>query len=466
MSTRQYIGARYVPKFFDWDGSTDWRSGVAYEALTIVTRNGNSYTSKIPVPSNIGAPEENPTYWAATGLYNEQIESIRTALLKVQGDVSDVESGLADAESDIEALGGRVTTAEGNISAVEDDVDTLETRVDRLSRRKLVFIGDSYIQGGEMINGLVSIMGGKYVVNTNLFYLGVGGAGFAAISSTNKTFITEVAEVAQMVTNAGVDVADITDVFFVGGTNDSATAYLTLVSAVQNGVATARTTFHNADVHIVPLGTNGIPSGRINTYKNMIMAYQMNNAIFWQNASFVIHSLALLQDDLLHPNQYGMERCAYYLKNILNGRDVLPTRHATGEVSGGAYGNVIETWTDSSGITFHCSSLMKLYDKPFSLLNNTVVDFGTVPDALDILPSVVTESATDLSNMSPIPVMAEVYSNSNIASTAKTVIGEMWFKRDTDGHLHMYYTVTRALGALNQSIDRINVSSVQQKILF
>ena len=77
MAVRQYIGARYVPKFFDWDGSPEWRSGVQYEPLTIVTRYGNSYTSKIPVPSNIGAPENNPTYWVATGIYNEQINTIK-----------------------------------------------------------------------------------------------------------------------------------------------------------------------------------------------------------------------------------------------------------------------------------------------------------------------------------------------------------------------------------------------------
>ena len=77
MATRQYIGARYVPKFYDFNGSTEWRSGVEYEPLTIVTRNGNSYTSKIPVPSSVTEPENNPHYWVATGLYNDQVESIR-----------------------------------------------------------------------------------------------------------------------------------------------------------------------------------------------------------------------------------------------------------------------------------------------------------------------------------------------------------------------------------------------------
>lgn len=125
MSTRQYIGARYVPKFFDWDGSPEWRSGVAYEALTIVTRNGNSYTSKIPVPSNITAPENNPTYWAATGLYNEQVESIRQGLLDAQGNITDLDR--------------RLDTAEGDIDSLETAVQNLITK----SKRILVVGGNS-----------------------------------------------------------------------------------------------------------------------------------------------------------------------------------------------------------------------------------------------------------------------------------------------------------------------------------
>ena len=43
---RQYIGARYVPKFFDNNGSTEWVKGIGYEPLTIVTYLNNSFTSK------------------------------------------------------------------------------------------------------------------------------------------------------------------------------------------------------------------------------------------------------------------------------------------------------------------------------------------------------------------------------------------------------------------------------------
>lgn len=74
---RQYVGARYVPKFFQGpDGTPTWVGNVPYESLTIVTYLGNSYTSKVPVPAGIGNPSQNPTYWALTGNYNAQLDEL------------------------------------------------------------------------------------------------------------------------------------------------------------------------------------------------------------------------------------------------------------------------------------------------------------------------------------------------------------------------------------------------------
>ena len=76
MSTRQYIGARYVPKFFkNPNGGSEWIKETTYEALTIVTHLGNSYTSKKPVPLNTDIT--NTDYWALTGNYNAQVEEYR-----------------------------------------------------------------------------------------------------------------------------------------------------------------------------------------------------------------------------------------------------------------------------------------------------------------------------------------------------------------------------------------------------
>ena len=76
MSTRQYIGARYVPKIFNNpNGSAEWVKETSYEALTIVTYLGNSYTSKKPVPVNTDIT--NSEYWVITGNYNAHVEEYR-----------------------------------------------------------------------------------------------------------------------------------------------------------------------------------------------------------------------------------------------------------------------------------------------------------------------------------------------------------------------------------------------------
>ena len=80
---KQYVGARYVPKFAS---PVQWAANTSYEALTIVTFNNASYTSKIPVPPTVGNPANNPKYWALTGNYNAQVEQYRqeTAGYKTQ----------------------------------------------------------------------------------------------------------------------------------------------------------------------------------------------------------------------------------------------------------------------------------------------------------------------------------------------------------------------------------------------
>jgi len=74
---RQYVGARYVPKIMG-----EWNKNIPYEALSIVTYKGNSFTSKIPVPAKVDIGDE--TYWVNTGNYNAQIEEYRKETLEAK----------------------------------------------------------------------------------------------------------------------------------------------------------------------------------------------------------------------------------------------------------------------------------------------------------------------------------------------------------------------------------------------
>lgn len=74
---RQYVGARYVPKIMG-----EWNKALQYEALSIVTHLGNSFTSKVPVPVNIDIT--NTDYWVNTGNYNAQVEAFRKETLEAK----------------------------------------------------------------------------------------------------------------------------------------------------------------------------------------------------------------------------------------------------------------------------------------------------------------------------------------------------------------------------------------------
>ena len=95
---RQYIGARYVPKFYVNSANTsEWTAGVEYEPLTVVTYNGNSYTSKTTVPATVGNPSLNPSYWVISGVYNAQLGQFAERL-------DSAEASIADLEDDSEKL--------------------------------------------------------------------------------------------------------------------------------------------------------------------------------------------------------------------------------------------------------------------------------------------------------------------------------------------------------------------------
>lgn len=104
MPTRQYVGARYVPKFAD---PVEWNKALQYEGLTIVTYLGNSFTSKKPVPA--GVDISNTEYWVNTGNYNAQVEQYRQEVEGVKDSIGGVNKNLFVSVLDFGAVGDGVT---------------------------------------------------------------------------------------------------------------------------------------------------------------------------------------------------------------------------------------------------------------------------------------------------------------------------------------------------------------------
>ena len=135
----QYIGARYVPTFYNnSDGTTEWRSGVAYEPLTIVSYNNNSYTSRKPVPAEIGNPSQNNEYWAQTGVYNAQIGQLQNDVSVLRNDVDQLQE---DEEKKIFWYTPEMFGAVGD--GTTDDTEAIQKMFNEVpARSKIVMFGD------------------------------------------------------------------------------------------------------------------------------------------------------------------------------------------------------------------------------------------------------------------------------------------------------------------------------------
>ena len=140
--TSMYIGARYVPIFAD---PVEWDDKREYEPLTIVTHNGDCYTSKCYVPKGAQLPpypEGQTKYWVKTSDYNGQFADLKKTVLDLsrlveqfQKDnkdftdlINDWNEKVIQWEKDMAAWGERLDTVESNIT---DLTASLNAEIDR-----------------------------------------------------------------------------------------------------------------------------------------------------------------------------------------------------------------------------------------------------------------------------------------------------------------------------------------------
>lgn len=287
--TRQYIGARYVPIFFDGAQGTEWLPNTQYEPLTIVTRNGNSYTSKRAVPAAIGAPESNSAYWASTGIYNQQVEQYREEVAQLSEDVD-----------------GYAT----RLSGIETDYGIFKDSYNSLKNRRFIFIGDSYAEGYSpdgSLTGWCELASSKLGLSASQRIISFhGGIGFARVQD-GYTFVTMINDVAVS------DPDSITDIVVAGGYNDRSETESAVRSAIQNFIHTAKTRFPNAKIHIGFIGYS-ITGDRLSfsryakTYRDAAADF---GAAYMNGCELSLFDIAnYFSSDGFHPNATGQDSIA------------------------------------------------------------------------------------------------------------------------------------------------------------
>ena len=130
----QYIGSRYVPIFAD---PIEWDIHRSYESLTIVTHDGESYTSKCNVGPGIDITNER--YWAKTGAYNAQVEQYKNEVKDLSSQVSSFASDNAEFREKIDQftkdnaeMKNTVAEDKARVDALAERVATAETEIDGL----------------------------------------------------------------------------------------------------------------------------------------------------------------------------------------------------------------------------------------------------------------------------------------------------------------------------------------------
>lgn len=279
MAVRQYIGARYVPKFYEnSNGTNEWSSGTAYEALTIVSYNNNSFTSKKPVPAGIGNPAANPEYWASTGIYNAQIDEYRQETQTVKE----------------------------------------QSSKNALKNCRFVFVGDSYAAGYAPSTGDVPANGWSQVIKSTLglssdacYAIYQGGAGFSSERPGGGY--------AAMLSNAAGTISDKSEIDYViccGGHNDISSTASNIRTGIGTFYSTARGLFPNAKIMfgMIAWDRNGSTQNSINSLLVNYLEYQKDVApdmAYLNGVENILYKVSTYLDtDGIHPTPAGNKALA------------------------------------------------------------------------------------------------------------------------------------------------------------
>lgn len=304
---RQYIGARYVPKFMG-----DYDVTQVYEALSVVDNGmGTSYISKIPTPA--GTPLTDTTHWQVYG-------SSSGAIIHLQDQIDDI-------DNDINSINNSINTLDSTITKT----------IKSASKKRVVFLSDSY---GDTPGEFPDIVNG-YIGFEEYYNISAGSIGFTgkentADYSTDLKFETILYNWVQTQTSDTLN--NITDIFVIGGFNDN---YTSAISVIDNDISSfityCKSVLPNASIHVglcawcgngtitTPTESNYGAVFRDRIANKVMIGYSRATrygASFFELNSALHNYDSAFTSDKYHPDSLGQIRIAMALVNYIMGSDV------------------------------------------------------------------------------------------------------------------------------------------------
>lgn len=327
---RQYIGARYVPVFAN---PLEWTDTRGYEPLTIVTHQGNSYTSMQSVPTGIDIA--NTDYWALTGNYNAQIDAYRAEVQAFDQRIADNAEAAADALAEVAAETAArkaAITAEATARASADEelanrINEAVEKVPYLTNergRSAVFIGDSFMAPSTSYPQKLAYFVCQ-LTGWDMYNYAVGGTGWVDAGGVGMTFQNQLDKAAQEIS---IPTSNVDYVIIGGGFNDwnesPQLTYNQLYSAALATLQKAAALFPNAKIVCIPMMFRnwGVDAHMHNLYSAICSGLCAANKPFQLITDAYMWQLAFKNVDGVHPTVELYKIMAQYVVSKVFGGDV------------------------------------------------------------------------------------------------------------------------------------------------
>lgn len=343
MAERVYIGARYVPVI-----EGDWANTNAYEPLSVVLYNGDSYTSRQAVP--IGVDISNTEYWAKSADYNAQVANLANDVDAVEADIVAIKANgwvttarindgaVTSAKIDDGAIttakvaDGAIVTQKVNDGAItaaklsQDAIDACSVPLGYFDGAGYLAIGDGWTAGTGVSAGEEFVSKLATLLNVGLVYnYGVTETGFCEPGNDNDTFQTQVANAASQLSDDEKEAVHL--ITIMGGLNDwrdGTHSYADMRDASAAVANAAKTAFPNAYILFIPMNMPGYGANpQMFQYERGIISGQKGHArCAWVLGAWewLYTESTWIASNNLTPTASGHSQVAYNIyKRLLNG---------------------------------------------------------------------------------------------------------------------------------------------------